>query len=523
MSQNLTETTPPGPGHEVANAQRSQRRRGLTLPSKESLLADLSASVVVFLVALPLCMGVAIASGVPAELGLITGIVGGIVAGAMPGSSFVVSGPAAGLTVLVYSAVTDHGVASLGAIVLLAGLIQLVMGVLRMGQWFRAISLPVVHGMLAGIGVLIVAGQLFVLVDDKPSGEGLENILNSPTALHEVYAPGGTTHAIAALLGILTIILMLMWGQLPKKFQVVPSALVGVATATLISVVLDLDVHRITVTPNLLTAVNLPTTDTFRSFTDTGIIGAAVAFALIASAESLLSATAVDRMHDGRRTQYDAELRAQGVGNTICGVLGALPMTGVIVRSAANVKAGARTRLSTILHGVWILAAVALLTSVLNLIPTASLAGVLLVAGAKLIAPKAFRQLWSFGWMEVAIYLATIVAIVMTDLLKGVIVGLLLSMAQLLWEHSHLLTHTYRDEATGRYIVDLHGAATFVQLPKLAKALESVPAGSDVQVKTDGLRSIDPACRDFIESWQKQHSSGAGEADIEGPHELARA
>ena len=319
MSQNLTEATPPGRGHEVANAQRAHKRRGLALPSKESLMVDLSASVVVFLVAVPLCMGVAIASGVPAELGLITGIVGGIVVGAMPGSSMVVSGPAAGLTVLVYSAVTDHGVASLGAIVLLAGLLQLLMGVLRMGQWFRAISLPVVHGMLAGIGVLIIAGQLFVLVDDKPYGEGLQNILHSPTALHEVYAPGGTTHALAAMLGILTIAIMLFWMQLPKKFHVVPSALVGVATATLITAVLDLEVHRITVTPNLLTAVSLPTTDTLRSFTDTGIVGSAVAFALIASAESLLSATAVDRMHDGRRTQYNAELRAQGVGNTICG------------------------------------------------------------------------------------------------------------------------------------------------------------------------------------------------------------
>ena len=311
-------------------------------------------------------------------------------------------------------------------------------------------------------------------------------------------------------------------GQLPRKFQVVPSALVGVATATLITAVLSLDVHRITVTPNLLTAVSLPTTETFRSFTDTGIIGSAVAFALIASAESLLSATAVDRMHDGPRTQYNAELRAQGVGNTICGVLGALPMTGVIVRSAANVKAGARTRLSTILHGVWLLAAVALLTSVLNLIPTASLAGVLLVAGAKLIAPKAFRQLWSFGWMEAAIYLATVVAIVVTDLLKGVILGLVLSMAKLMWEQSHLLTHSYQDEDTGRYIVDLHGAATFVQLPKLAKALESVPADADVRVKTDGLRHIDPAAQDFIESWLKQHTSGVGQADIEGPHELVK-
>src|SRR5882672_531357 len=347
------------------------------LSIKNSFWDDFLASVVVFLVALPLCMGVAVASGVPPALGLITGIVGGLVVGFISGSPLQVSGPAAGLTVLIFEIVQQHGLKTLGAIVLIAGLLQIAAGLLKIGQWFRAISPAVIQGMLAGIGVLIIGSQIHVAVDDAPRGSGLDNLLSISESIWKGLIPvDGSTHHIAAAVGALTIGIMIAWSFAPKKLKIVPAPLLAVAVCTFLASYLQLPIKKVSVSANILTTMDLPSFASIAGAFQWPILGAAVAVALIASAETLLSATAVDRLHNGPSTQYNRELFAQGVGNSICGLLGALPMTGVIVRSSANVEAGAKTRLSAILHGFWILACVVALPFILNRIPTASLAAI---------------------------------------------------------------------------------------------------------------------------------------------------
>jgi len=351
------------------------------------LARDVSASFVVFLVAMPLCMGIAIASGVPPERGLLTGIIGGIVVGLLSGSPLQVSGPAAGLVVMVFEMVEDYGIGALGPILLLAGALQCLAGALRLGRWFRAISPAVVHGMLAGIGVLIVAGQLQVLIDNKPMAGGLDNLLAAPGALLGLLPLDGAGGEAALLVGLITIGIMIGWERLrPASLRLIPGALLGVGAGTAVAAALALPVLHVAVPDRLWEAVVLPKGEAFGQLLQPSFMLAALALAFVASAESLLSASAVDRMQDRVRTNYDRELFAQGVGNGLCGLLGGIPMTGVIVRSSANVQAGATTRLSTILHGVTILAFVALLPGVLRLVPTAALAGVLVVTGWRLIS-----------------------------------------------------------------------------------------------------------------------------------------
>ncbi|WP_134620978.1 SulP family inorganic anion transporter, partial [Pseudomonas aeruginosa] len=308
---------------------------------RDTLPRDLMASVVVFLVALPLCMGIAIASGMPPAKGLLTGIVGGLVVGFLAGSPLQVSGPAAGLAVLVFELVRTYGEAMLGPILLLAGAIQLLAGRLRLGCWFRVTSPAVVYGMLAGIGILIVLSQLHVMLDLAPKASGLDNLLAFPQAAFAALGSLGMDSGLdAALLGLGTIAVMWGWDKLrPQRLRFLPGALLGVSLATLASLWLALDVRRVEVPANLGEAIDWLRPADLLALADPSLLLAAVVVAFIASAETLLSAAAVDRLHDGPRSDMDRELSAQGVGNMLCGMLGALPMTGVIVRSSANVNA----------------------------------------------------------------------------------------------------------------------------------------------------------------------------------------
>ena len=377
------------------------------------LLHDVLASLVVFLIALPLCMGIAVASGAPPAAGIITGIVGGIVVGMLAGSPLQVSGPAAGLTVVVWELVQTYGLKTLGIIVLLAGVIQILAACLQLGQWFRAVSPAVIHGMLAGIGVLIFASQFHVMIDDLPKGGGLDNIVTIPAAIWKAVALSEThNHHVAAGIGLLTIVTMVLWETLlQKKVRFIPAVLVGVALATALSGLQDLPISHVQVRDNILAIAELPEPESLRHLFDTSIWAAALGMALIASVETLLSATAVDQLHAGPRTRYNRELVAQGTGNMLCGLLGALPLTGVIVRSSANVYAGGRTRASAILHGAWLLLFVAFLPFVLRLIPTASLAAVLVYTGYKLMNVRMIRELKVHGQSEVLIYVGTLVTI----------------------------------------------------------------------------------------------------------------
>ena len=281
---------------------------------KAVLPRELLASVVVFLVALPLCMGIAIASGMPPAKGLITGIIGGLVVGWLAGSPLQVSGPAAGLAVLVFELVRQHGMMMLGPILLLAGFLQLVAGRLRLGCWFRVTAPAVVYGMLAGIGVLIVLSQIHVMLDGAPKPSGLDNLAGFPAALAEAIPTfGGGLGWQAGVLGLSTMLVMYLWDKFrPQPLRFVPGALLGVGLATVASLVLALQVKRVEVPENLADAIDWLRPSDLLNLADPQLLIAAFAVAFIASAETLLSAAAVDRMHSGQRSDFDKELSAQG-------------------------------------------------------------------------------------------------------------------------------------------------------------------------------------------------------------------
>ncbi len=615
---------------------------------------DILASMVVFLVALPLCMGIAIASGVPVAAGLITGIVGGLVVGWIAGAPLQVSGPAAGLTVIVFDLVQNHGLEVLGIAVLICGALQLIAGLLRYGRWFRAVSPAVIHGMLAGIGVLIFSSQFHVMVDDAPKGNGIQNLMSIPEAIQkglpmpelgtveertsrrdllqqfgalheqqvqlremaaeqiplipensghggddeahhlELILPDKTVleplskqqqilsdrlillvekldskgvsetvrnpaqlreatkktlgqsqialndlqqghtekirnsqadiqhslekvlgelknHDWAAKIGFLTIFVLLLWKAfVPKGLKLIPATIVAVVIATFISATLKLPVLYVEVPDNLWSEIHFPSLSVLQSIPIGVAIQAGIVLAVVASAETLLCATAVDQMQSDTRTNYDKELAAQGVGNIVCGLLGALPMTGVIVRSSANVEAGAKTRLSTILHGFWLLIFVSALAFILRMIPTAALAAMLVYIGFKLVDFKAVRDLNKYGWGEVAIYFVTLGTIVCTDLLTGVLTGIGLSAMKLLHAFSHLNVQLDVDKENQKAVLKLKGAATFIRLPLLASELERVPHNVELHVDFEYLSHIDHACLDLLMNWEKQHESTGG-------------
>jgi MFS superfamily sulfate permease-like transporter len=475
---------------------------------------DFLASIVVFLTALPLCMGISIASGAPVEAGLITGIVGGLLVGFLSGSSFQVSGPAAGLSVLVLEIVQSHGMSALGVILIIAGLIQIVGGFARLGQVFRAVSPAVVNGMLTGIGFLILLSQIYVMCDVAPKGSGLKNIIGIPDLVSRVFQTG-SANSDAALLGVVGVAILLLWKQLPKKTQVVPAALVAVVAVSLIAAFRHSAVHYVQVPANIFSAIHIPSISSATKLGFWQVLESALALALIASAETLLSANAVDRLHNGRRTKYDRELIAQGIGNTLCGFLGALPMTGVIARSSVNVHAGAKTRASAILHGLWLLLFVSMLPGLLRLVPIASLAALLLVTAMKLIDVSAVRKLWDYGYRLVGIYLATVICIVCVDLLTGVMVGVVLSLAKLLYTMSRLEIHKISLANSHKVTLDLHGAATFISLPKLTGALESLPSDCELHISLEHLDYVDHACLELIMEWELQHMSTGGSLVID--------
>ncbi|MGX1883003.1 SulP family inorganic anion transporter [Streptomyces sp. NPDC055287] len=474
-----------------------QRRSG-------DLRADFTASLVVFLVAVPLCVGVAVASGVPAELGLVTGIVGGLVTGLLPGSTLQVSGPAAGMTVLVYEAVQAYGISALGALVLGAGVLQLAMGALRLGRWFRAISIAVVQGMLAGIGLVLIAGQLYALADAEAPAGGLAKIGGLPGLAAGTFGSGP---ALAALgIGVGTVAVLVLWPRIPAAARVLPAPLAAVALATAVAVIFDPPVARVEV-KGLLGAVQPPGAADFARLTDVGLLGTVIAFTLIASAESLFSAAAVDRLHDGPRTDYDKELVAQGAGNTVCGMLGALPMTAVIVRSSANLHAGARTKASRVLHGVWLLVFAAAFPAALGVIPVAALAGVLVHAGWKLLPVKELAPLWREHRGEAVVLAATALAIVVTNMFEGVLIGLLLAVAKTAWETSHVHVEVSGAEQGehGPVRVRVLGNATFLRLPKLLDELEALPRDRPIELDLTGLRHVDHACGAALTGWADRH------------------
>lgn len=468
-----------------------------------NLFADFLASIVVFLVAVPLCMGIAIASGVPPAAGLITGIVGGIIVGSIAGSPLLVSGPAAGLAVLVFELVQSHGIIALGPVVLLSGLIQVAAGVTGLGLWFRMVSPAVVNGMLAGIGVLIIASQIHVMFDARPLPTGFQNFFAAPKLVFNALTSG--TGAQAALLGLATIAMILAWDKLrPSQLRLFPGVLIAIVVATLVAEAMQLPVNRVQLPDNLVAGIDWVTpSELLGMFGTPALLVAAFAFAFIASAETLLSAAAVDRMHDGPRTKYSRELTAQGIGNTLCGLMGALPMTGVIVRSAANVQAGATSRLSTILHGSWILAFVLLLPWLLRMAPVAALAGILVYTGFKMVKPSQVKELAEYGRGNVAVYAVTALVIIATDLLMGVMVGIGFALLRLALRSARLHLNLKAGAKPNQKTLRLVGFATFLNIPWIAKILDDIEPGTELTLDIERLRHVDYAVLVLLQDWAR--------------------
>ena len=476
------------------------------------------AGFVVFLVALPLSLGISLATGASSTAGLISAIIGGIIVGLFSGCPLQVSGPAAGLITLVASAIDEHGIENLGMIVFLAGVIQLLFGYFRIGQIFRAVAPAIIQGMLTGIGIVIFASEFHLMVDDKPRESTFQNFISIPESIIKGITPyeGGTYH-LAAILGSITILTILLCNFLPKKFKLVPSSLIAVVIAMLIANVFNMPVNFITIPENIFSDIHIIThAPDFSKLLDSSFLLAATIMAFVASAETLLTATAVDQMHSGRRTKYNKEIFAQGIGNIIAGILGVLPISGVIVRSATNVQAGAKKRYSTIIHGILILIFILIFPNILSLIPKASLAAILVYTGYKLINFKAMRTLMNFGISELIIYFITVFGIITHGLLEGILIGLVVSVLKLLYLMTHLEVKVRYPQVDSDFIkIELKGTANFINLPTLAEEFEDIPPNRDIKIYFNHLSYIDHACLDFLISWERQYEKIGGRVYLE--------
>ena len=467
---------------------------------------DVLASFVVFLIAIPLSLGIALASGAPIMAGLIAGIVGGLVAGLVGGAPLQVTGPAAGLTAIVFGLVEQFGDWRLvAAAVVAGGLIQIGLGASRIARQCLAVSPAVVHGMLAGIGITIALAQLHVVLGGAPESHALKNVIALPAQILDLHAP-------AAFLGLATIALLLAWQWVPRPLSAVPASLVAVITATGASVVLGLDVERIDLQGGFGGGLQWAAWPGAEHWV--AVLVSGVTIAAVASVESLLCAVATDKLHGGPRANLDRELIGQGLANTVSGALGGLPVTGVIVRSSANIHAGAQTQLSAILHSVWILLFVLFLGFGIEMIPLCVLAGLLVHVGIRLVDAHHIRRLVTFG--EAIVYFVTVAGVVALGLLPGIALGLALAIVLLLRRLSH--TDVQVEGADGKYHVRIGGSMTFVGIPKLTAALESVPPRThvDVDLMADFM---DHAAFEALHDWRLSHERLGGRVDIDELHE----
>lgn len=476
-----------------------------------NLRYDLPASLVVFLVALPLSLGIAIASGAPLMAGLIAAVSGGIIAGSVGGSVLQVSGPAAGLTVVVAGLIDEFGWEMTCVITVCAGAVQILLGLVRVARAALAVAPVVVHAMLAGIGVTIVLQQIHVLLGGSSRSSAWANIEALPSGIlnHELHE---------VIVGSTVIAILLLWPKLPPRVRFIPGALVAIVAATALSLVVNLDVERINLSGNFFEAIGLPHLPPLSPGGQpwTHEIGAValgvLTVALIASVESLLSAVGIDKLHSGPRTNFNREMLGQGSANVVSGLLGGLPVTGVIVRSSTNVAAGARTRTSAVLHGVWILLFASLLTSLVELIPKAALAGLLIVIGIQLIKLAHIRVAVRTG--NFVIYAITILCVVFLNLLEGVAIGLAVAILFLLVRlvRAPIEARPIGDEAK-QWHVDIDGTLSFLLLPRLTNVLSTLPPGSEVTLNLNA-DYIDHSISEAISDWKIAHEATGGTVHI---------
>ncbi|PKW08589.1 carbonic anhydrase [Streptomyces sp. 1222.5] len=473
--------------------------------------ADVSAAVAVFLIALPLSLGIALATGAPLQAGLVAAAVGGIVAGRIGGCPLQVSGPAAGLTVVTADLILQYGWRATCGITVLAGLAQLGLGCLRVARGALAVSPAVVHGMLAGIGITIAVAQLHIVLGGSPDSSVLANLRALPTQLARV-------QPAAVFVSVLTLALLLTWPRLPGRvgrgLRKVPAALVAVAGATGTAALTGLSLPR----------VGLPSwsSHALAGLPDgpvLGLVAAVLTTTLVCSVQSLLGAVAVDKLVAARpgaqsrvgRSDLDRELLGQGAANILSGALGGLPVAGVAVRSTANVNAGAVSRNSTMLHGVLVVAAALLMVPLLEAIPLASLAALVMAVGIQMVSLHHIRTVTRHR--EVPVYVVTTLGVVSFGVLEGVLLGVAVAVAVAL----HRLTRTRitHEETKGVHHVRVRGQLTFLAVPRLSRALHLVPQGAHAVVELSGS-FMDHAAYESLQDWRNTHTARGGTAELSG-------
>ncbi|WP_347373566.1 SulP family inorganic anion transporter [Aequorivita sp. Q41] len=477
---------------------------------------DLPASIVVFFVALPLCLGIALASGAPLFSGLIAGIIGGVVVGALSGSKVGVSGPAAGLAAIVLTAIgTLGGYENFLVAVVLGGIIQILFGVLKAGIIGYYFPSSVIKGMLTGIGIIIILKQIpnFFGYDEESAWDLVFFEIDGGNTFSELFAIIGNVTPGAALIGIISLLLLILWDKVLTK----KSKLFKIIQGPFVVVVLGILFHIVT-QGNSYFAINgkhlveVPIPDTFNSFlgqfsfpnfaviTNMDVWVVAFTIALVASLETLLCVEASDKIDpDKNVTPTNRELLAQGTGNVISGLIGGLPITQVIVRSSANIQSGGKTKLATILHGFLLLISVIIIPRLLNMIPLSVLAAILLVVGYKLAKPSLFKQMYKQGWKQWIPFIVTVLGIVFTDLLTGIGLGLGVGVVVILiksYQNSHFLH--IEDKSNGKHKIKMTLAeeVTFFNKGAILNELDSLPRDTYLELDVTKTRFLD---NDIIE------------------------
>lgn len=501
-----------------------QNKQNMTKrPLFSTLKNDVPASIVVFFVALPLCLGIALASGAPLFSGVIAGIIGGIVVGAISGSTIGVSGPAAGLAAIVLTAISTLGSyeAFLLAVVIGGG-IQLLFGVLRMGVIAYYFPSAVIKGMLAGIGIIIILKQIphFFGYDADPEGEMSFIQPDGETTFSELFNIFDSVIVGSALIGLLGLAVILFWDKVLSKqakiFQVIQGPIVAVVLG-IGYVLLTQDHETLAIGASHLVSVPIPDTmEAFLgefSFPDFSRVGereiwvVAFTIALVASLETLLSVEATDKLDPEKNlTPTNRELYAQGIGNICSGLIGGLPVTQVIVRSSANVQSNAKSKISTILHGFLLLISVVMIPKLLNLIPLSVLAAILLVVGYKLANPATFKKVYDLGWKQFVPFVITIVGIVFTDLLVGIAMGLIAAVVIILlksYQNSHFLHKEEKSDGLGCEVkMVLAEEVTFFNKAAIRRELDQIQDGSHLQIDVRKTRYLDTDVLEILDEFR---------------------
>ena len=465
-----------------------------------NLKSDFASGLVVFLVALPLCLGIAMASGAPLFSGIIAGVIGGIVVGAISTSHLSVSGPAAGLTAIVLTAISELGAFDIFLLaVVIGGVVQLILGFVKAGSISNYFPTNVIEGMLAGIGIIIILKQIPHAVGYDSEYEGSESFLlvsgeNTLSILKQAFqviSPG------AVIITIISLSILLLWERVAflKKIKLIPGALVAVVVSIILNEIFKSTGSILTVGNEHL--VNLPVphsfnelqeilvTPNFSAIGDSRVWVTGLTIAIVASIETLLCIEAADRMDVQKRyTNTNTELKAQGIGNILSGLLGGLPMTSVVVRTSANNNAGAKSKMSTIIHGMFLLVSVLSIPTLLNRIPLATLAAILLLVGYKLAKPSLFSKFWRRGKYQFLPFIATLVAVVFLDLLKGVAIGIVISIIFVLKGNLQRAYRFRREQYVSGDIIhiDLAEEVSFLNKAAIKSTLSDIPENSKVVI-----------------------------------------